>query len=557
MKKLIILFSAIIFTQYSYSQSIGIGANTTPDASAVLDVNGTTKGFLVPRMLNTQRGAIPTPALGLMVFQTNTSLSAPIGSAGLYVNLANGWKRIATSEEVSNAATSWTVAGVDQYSGVTGNVGIGTSTPDAKLHIYGNTFKFSGLSGHMLFTSDIFGKKIEFFDASGVETSSITPSTDLTFSTQGHSSHLRLFGSTGNISTSSGVAFDIDGHGNTKETLTLDDDTPGIIFKDGATDEASIRRIGASLHIGNIGVTGGISFRTQDVVKAVLDADGDFGINTPVPAEKLHVVGNAILEGTSATLSLNAGPTEKGFVQLSGDNLRMGTYSTNTLGKIVLRNAGADRMIIDELGNTAFGIDPAGLAAKFAVYGKSRFIGNGAGDALQSTGPAIIDGKLTVNKALEAVHIEGNDPAINFFEAGTQRGYMWMVDNNMNIGTSQASSRINMITDQVTIGTSIATPSTYKLGVGGRIICEELKVKLQSSGWPDYVFAKNYKLKPLDELENYINKNKHLPNIPVAAEIQKEGLEVGEMQRRMMEKIEELTLYVIDLKKEIEKLKKP
>ena len=163
--------------------------------------------------------------------------------------------------------------------------------------------------------------------------------------------------------------------------------------------------------------------------------------------------------------------------------------------------------------------------------------------------------KLVVNRDFEAVKISGNDPAINFFEGATQRGYMWMIDNDMNIGTSQSGARINLSTSQVTIGTSIAVPGTYKLGVGGRIICEELKVKLQSAGWPDYVFANNYKLKPLEEVENFIKINKHLPNIPSAQVIDKEGLEVGEMQRRMMEKIEELTLYVIDLKKEIDILK--
>jgi hypothetical protein len=138
-----------------------------------------------------------------------------------------------------------------------------------------------------------------------------------------------------------------------------------------------------------------------------------------------------------------------------------------------------------------------------------------------------------------------------------------VINNDVNLGTSNAtgkmylnSSQINMQTNQVTIGTSITTPSTYKLGVGGRILCEELKVKLQSSGWPDYVFSKDYHLQPLEEVEHFIRTNNHLPNIPSAQVIEKEGIEVGDMQRRMMEKIEELTLYVIELKKEIETLKK-
>jgi hypothetical protein len=58
------------------------------------------------------------------------------------------------------------------------------------------------------------------------------------------------------------------------------------------------------------------------------------------------------------------------------------------------------------------------------------------------------------------------------------------------------------------------------------------------------------------QLDNYINTNKHLPNIPSAKDIEKNGLDVGEMQRKMMEKIEELTLYLIELKKENEEIKK-
>jgi len=96
----------------------------------------------------------------------------------------------------------------------------------------------------------------------------------------------------------------------------------------------------------------------------------------------------------------------------------------------------------------------------------------------------------------------------------------------------------------VSIGT--ATPATgYELSVDGKIICEQLHVKLSDS-WPDYVFADDYELMPLEELKAQIKQNKHLPNIPPAKVMEAEGISVGEMQRKMMEKIEELTLYVIE-----------
>jgi len=72
---------------------------------------------------------------------------------------------------------------------------------------------------------------------------------------------------------------------------------------------------------------------------------------------------------------------------------------------------------------------------------------------------------------------------------------------------------------------------------------------------PDYVLVKNYKLRDLDEVEDFIKKNNHLPGIPSAKTIETNGLGLGEMQKLQMEKIEELTLYIIELKKEMEKLK--
>jgi hypothetical protein len=89
---------------------------------------------------------------------------------------------------------------------------------------------------------------------------------------------------------------------------------------------------------------------------------------------------------------------------------------------------------------------------------------------------------------------------------------------------------------------------TYKLSVRGNIRSNEVVVE---TGWADYVFADNYKLKTLDEVERFIQKNKHLPNIPSAKEIENNGLHIGDVQKRMMEKIEELTLYIIQLKKEM------
>lgn len=95
--------------------------------------------------------------------------------------------------------------------------------------------------------------------------------------------------------------------------------------------------------------------------------------------------------------------------------------------------------------------------------------------------------------------------------------------------------------------------SNYKLFVKGGILSEEVRVH---TTWADYVFHDNYTLKSLEEVENYIHKNKHLPNIPSAKTIENEGVEIGNITRLQQEKIEELTLYTIQQQKEIDQLKK-
>jgi hypothetical protein len=97
---------------------------------------------------------------------------------------------------------------------------------------------------------------------------------------------------------------------------------------------------------------------------------------------------------------------------------------------------------------------------------------------------------------------------------------------------------------------------TYFLSVDGTILTSEVVVTDKAEDWmPDYVFNENYPLMPLDEVEKNIKKNHHLPGIPSAKEVAKHGIKIGEMQSALLQKIEELTLYTIELKKEIDQLK--
>jgi hypothetical protein len=94
----------------------------------------------------------------------------------------------------------------------------------------------------------------------------------------------------------------------------------------------------------------------------------------------------------------------------------------------------------------------------------------------------------------------------------------------------------------------------YKLAVNGGIVCEEVKV-IGDVPDADYVFEDNYNLSPLSEVEIFIKENKHLPNIPSAEEFKTNGYKLGDMDEMLLRKVEELTLYIIELEKQIQELK--
>ena len=110
-------------------------------------------------------------------------------------------------------------------------------------------------------------------------------------------------------------------------------------------------------------------------------------------------------------------------------------------------------------------------------------------------------------------------------------------------------------------GTSDQTITTNELRSNVNLILhndgllQAKEVKVTLSDWPDYVFGEEYKLMSLDETEQYIKENGHLPGVPSAQEVEEEGLSLGEMNARLMQKVEELTLHMIELQKQIDELK--
>lgn len=109
--------------------------------------------------------------------------------------------------------------------------------------------------------------------------------------------------------------------------------------------------------------------------------------------------------------------------------------------------------------------------------------------------------------------------------------------------------------DNGNVGIGTSNPQA-KLAVNGEILAKSVRVNISSAYWPDYVFGDGYNLMSLRELEQYMNTHKHLPGIPSAQEVEEQGdVDLGAMNVLLLEKVEELTRYVIELQKQIDELK--
>ncbi|GGC88606.1 hypothetical protein GCM10011508_14870 [Flavobacterium lutivivi] len=144
-----------------------------------------------------------------------------------------------------------------------------------------------------------------------------------------------------------------------------------------------------------------------------------------------------------------------------------------------------------------------------------------------------------------------NNGVINQSTTVSNNRIVDMNDRNIWFNTSTSTNN-----GKIYIGSSTSYPTTtgnYKLFVEGGILTEKVKVALRNTAnWADYVFADNYKLMPLKEVESFVKTNKHLPGVSSASEIVENGLDVAEMQSKHMEKIEELTLYIIEQDKKLD-----
>ncbi|WP_298737880.1 hypothetical protein [uncultured Chitinophaga sp.] len=327
------------------------------------------------------------------------------------------------------------------------------------------------------------------------------------------------------------------------------DDSAAISLQSGSNSRFYIQQGGSLLKIG--GVTPGTG------VINVLNT-GNVGIGTINPLGSLHVATPAGAGGVIAqsTYGLSAG---------SGAFLR-------------LYNSGTPTAVNQRLGGLLIGTNPSGTTlrtgAQIEAFSEAawtdgvsqpsfmRFLTTGTNKVSPEERMRITaDGNIQIPQGAQF----GTALTDKFaYDGKTQvhYGMQWIMDSwNQNGPTlwaaayggmkffTQGIPRITIAGDgNVGIGTTAITG--YKLAVNGEAIFTRVKVK-PFSGWPDYVFSKDYKLLPLQEVEKYVKDNNHLPDVPSAAEVEKEGLDLGEMNKRLLQKVEELTLYIIEQQKSI------
>ena len=169
--------------------------------------------------------------------------------------------------------------------------------------------------------------------------------------------------------------------------------------------------------------------------------------------------------------------------------------------------------------------------------------------------------KLTVNGVIRSEKDASH--YINLFVNGDNNGFFDLrgaaSNNTMNFqingGTKMVLNGSGNLTVHGNVGIGTTDTQGFKLAVKGNMVAERVKVALQPN-WPDFVFSKDYPLPTLQEVEKYLVENGHLEEIPSAAEVKKEGFFLEEMDAKLLQKIEELTLYTIEQEKKIKFLEK-
>ena len=236
--------------------------------------------------------------------------------------------------------------------------------------------------------------------------------------------------------------------------------------------------------------------------------------------------------------SQNSYPTT-GTVKITGS----GSYNSAAASSVILENSIANRTwqwhVLDD-GGMQFG-DINTPATRFLIDVNGNV---GIGSITPSH-------KLTISGS-GAYNAPGAS-SIVLENSVANRTWQWHVldDGGMQFGDINTSATRFLIDANGNVGIGTITPGAYRLAVNGKIRAKEVKVE---TGWSDFVFEDDYDLPTLAEVEQFIKVNKHLPEIPSAQEVAENGVNLGEMEAKLLQKIEELTLYIIQQEKRIKQL---
>jgi len=253
--------------------------------------------------------------------------------------------------------------------------------------------------------------------------------------------------------------------------------------------------------------------------KLTIKSNGKVGIGTTSPSAKLHITD----QGTSGVTSLQL----NNRIKFRGDGVMEWGASSN------------QGILSWDTGRAVIGAKGGQDLSLYANYSEKMRINQNGNIGIGTTTPSSkLEIKDATNNQLSLVNSTGN---LWQFRAGSSGSLIFKDDNIERI-------RIDAL-GNVGIGTT--TPDA-KLAVNGNIHTKEVKVDLLGAVAPDYVFYKDYDLKTLTEVENFITKEGHLPNIPSAKEMEANGIYLKDMNLKLLEKIEELTLYTIQQQKQID-----